>query len=575
MKWIPILVLSFILLVPQTVMAADIHQKIEITINPEGGNYTKMFNIADANNSWLDNRRIWEQFKTDGRIVGEGIIPNPVQINDYENDSGTTKMSIISVKYLDTYDIMSGTSDSYIRLPLAVNTSSYSQNVTMRIKLYAIEGNTYNITDFNYTDVEYSTYASSYLLYSAEGNMSALGDISTQEYTYPSNITNLSVELFYLHLRGPVIAKSTYILLQYVEVPEAKKDPFYVLGTYTNSTGYYYSSGSIKSFQGAPTWSMLARYGMSEDMYSFNIPENHHYYYETKDNVVVSSGQKVYVSFMMPVYSKTQTKMRIYMIAYYGDKYAIAGEHEEIEDLEKGINNIFINYSFTASISGTIEVFAVWVNSTSGDSVYFYSVRDSHSNIKDDDTNAVYYHSSALLFYHLISTITHISFETYHFEGLQEPIIKYNVKYVYSLLDFPILIYKMQMAILTNMIYFLTFGKVDLRFIYTDEFILNIVQGAKAFLQMVANSPIGLFIKTVIDFIVNSAAWWGNWLLQFGLFILNIAAYALFLWPWIVLSRGLILLQEKGVDAMLDYFSSYVDRVTSIMAKLIPAKGVK
>ena len=573
-----IFALIFIVLVPHTVMAEDIHQKVEVTITPKSGNYTKMFNIVDANNSWLDNRKIWEDFRTDGRIVGEGIIPNPVEIHDYENDSGTAKMSVISVKYLDTYDIMSGTSDSYIRLPLAVNTSSYSENITMRIKLYAIEGNTYNITDFNYTDVSYSTYASSYLLYSSEGNMSSLSDVYAQKYSYPSNITNLSIELFYLHVRGPIIAKSTYILLQYIEIPDAKSNPFYLLSTYTNSTGYYYASGQIRSVDGAPSWSMLARYGMSEDVYSTNIPSNHYYYYESSEDLSVSASQKVYVSFAIPAYSsKDDLKLRVVLTAYENN-YQYAYQHIVIKKLEKGINNIFINYSFTASADGTIDKFAIGLNSTQGDDVYFYLVRDSKEKLSDATKGRIFYHASALLNYHLISKTQYISFQQFNFEGLQEPIIKYNVKYVYSLLDFPILIYKFNTMMLTNAIYFLTFGKVDLRYLYSDDFILKMAQGIKngweAFLDMIRNSPIGLFIKTVIDFVVNSAAWWGNWLLQFGLFILNIAAYALFLWPWIVFARGLIALQEQGVDAMLDYYASYVDRITSLMSKFLVRKGV-
>ena len=85
---------------------------------------------------------------------------------------------------------------------------------------------------------------------------------------------------------------------------------------------------------------------------------------------------------------------------------------------------------------------------------------------------------------------------------------------------------------------------------------------------------IGLFAHFIIDFLVNAAVWWANWLLQFGLFVLNVAVYVVFLWPWIVLMRGLILFQKNGVDAMLDYYASYVDKATSIMAKLIPKKGV-
>ena len=574
-----IFALIFIVLVPHTVMAEDIHQKIEVTITPKSGNYTKMFNIVDANNSWLDNRNIWEGFRTDGRIIGEGIIPNPVEIHDYENDSGTAKVSVISVKYLDTYDIMSGTSDSYIRLPLAVNTSSYSGNITMRIKLYAIEGNTYNITDFNYTDVSYSTYASSYLLYSSNGNMSSLSDVHAQEYSYPSNITNLSIELFYLHVRGPIIAKSTYILLQYIEIPDSKPNPFYLLSTYTNSTGYYYASGKIRSVEGAPSWSMLARYGMSEDVYSTNIPSNHYYYYERSEDLSVSVFQKVYVSFAIPVYSsRDNVKLRVVLLAYENN-YDWAYPHIEIKELKKGMNNIFITYSFNISEDGTIDKFAVGLNSTQGDNVYFYLVRDPGEKIKDASRGRVFYHATSLLYYHLISKTQYISFQQFNFEGLQEPKIIYHYHYVYSLLDFPINIYKTGMFVLTNTIYFLTFGKVDLRYLYSDDFILKMAQGIKsgweAFLDMVHNSPIGLFIKTIIDFVVNAAAWYGNWLLQLGLFVLNIAAYGLFLWPWIVLSRGFVLLQEQGVDAMLDYYASYVDRATAVMGKLLgKLKGV-
>ena len=569
MKRIIIFSLLFLLLVPHTIMAEDIHQKIEITINPKEGNYTKMFNIVNANNSWLDNRHIWEGFRTDGRIVGEGIIPNPIQIDDFENDSGVAKMSIISVKYLDSYDVMSGTSDSYIRFPLAVNSSSYSQNITMRIKLYAIEGDNYNITSFNYTDVKYSTYATSYLLYSASANLTNLTDISTQAYTYPTNLTNLSVDIFYLHLRAPIIAKSTYILFQYIEIPDPQPNPLYVLGSYTNSTGYYYANNEMKTLPTNPSWSMLCKYGMSEDIYSFNIPDNKIYTYKESMSMSVSTGQELNISVVFPVYSSEDTTLDISIYIIVTNKHI----YETTEHLSKGINNVFINYTDPISANGTLTEWGINLNSISGDKIFFYGMREPSQAIYCGSDK--YYWATGMFIYHFISPTENITYQQFHFKGIQEPIIKYHYHYVYSLLDFPIAVYKLGMIILTNAIYFLTFGQVDLRYLYSNDFILKMAQGMKAVMDEISNW-IGLFVHIIVDFLVNSAAWWGNWLLQFGLFILNVAAYAIFLWPWIVLARGLVAYQEQGVDAMLDYFSSYVDRVTSLMSKLMSKipKGV-
>ena len=87
---------------------------------------------------------------------------------------------------------------------------------------------------------------------------------------------------------------------------------------------------------------------------------------------------------------------------------------------------------------------------------------------------------------------------------------------------------------------------------------------------------IALALHYVAYILISSAQWWGYWLLRFAQFFLNVVGFIVFLWPWMVLCKGLDLLNENDVDTMLDYFSSYIERITSTFSAIISRlKGVR
>ncbi len=598
-----ILALFFI---PQGVMARNIKQTVTVDIRPlHTDQYKKFFNVVDAGNSFISSKAVWDELNVNGRIVDQGIVPNPLRVLTFDNNSGVGSVSAYEMKYLSSDDILSGASESYIRLPVAVNISSFSMNTHMFIKIYQIDDPNPTVSWKDAYNLGIETYGSVTTYFAEEGNLSDFDNILIENYTYPSNITNLSLSIFYLHYRGPILPQYSYAVLQEIEVPSFTGYPFYLLSTYENKSSYYYARGQGRYTPAAQELGILTHVGMTAGVYSYNIPQSKSYVVARNVSYTIPSQngagtKKFNITLIFPVYSSASTSltMRLYLLFYYqsGNTYSNI-TYEKTFSLNAGISNLFYNATtkvpwwITGGNTANIYRIVLQLYSGSGSDIYLYGMQSPNQIVYYNTTtdpllssNATnetkqnlpfflpkYYYQTNMLYFFFYSPDSEMVINSFNFTGINRPEIIVHKKYVYDLLDLPIFLYKVYWGGDTRMLYFYTFGKVDLRCFFTNQFILNVANKTRYFIDEFINwastSPIGLFVRMTISFLINSAAYFGNLLLQGILFVLNIAAYVFFIWPWIVLSYGIILLQEKGVDAMLDWYRSFTDRITSLMSK--------
>ncbi|MCD6275443.1 MAG: hypothetical protein J7J42_01730, partial [Thermoplasmata archaeon] len=252
-----------------------------------------------------------------------------------------------------------------------------------------------------------------------------------------------------------------------------------------------------------------------------------------------------------------------------------------ILDLKPGINTYHIFYLLDRSENLSFTQIKIHIQGQDG--LYYYGIEKKNANLEFSadlfgDYKPYYYHTSALFFTAL--GYTNYTFVNITVPGIEVPIIHYKKVYVYSILDIPLYVG----ALLTGgigAVAFLTIANLFFPQEVYNAIIHPLVEGAKFLINTVMHyakkgiAIIAPYIKQFVHVAISAFEWFGYWLSNFLVFFFNLMAYGIFLWPWIVFARGLIALQEQGVDAMLDYFSSYVDRVTSVMSKLIGRRWVR
>ena len=647
-------VLIFAMVTP-TVLADETNTKLEFIANPQQGNYTAIVNIADKNNSWLNDI---DKYHAQGRIIDEGIAPSPVELY---NSTQSKHVYALSYGYISSKEIMSGASQIVFRLPLAIK--SDPSQISITTKIYEIQSNLVKIISYNQNGVEIDT----------PGNILEMeGSLQYVKITYPANITynNKSQDLYFLYARvnAPIEPNAYYIV--YTKIHH---NQVYFLAGWENATGYYGINDKQYKLNFTSPLTYMAISGMSSNIYGVKLSKGYYYRITQNKTFNYTANTEAYLNIYFPLYSENSTSTSInvelytpnlhvyvydngqYYINYYtteraatfvvlsnadpanitytwhikandtgrewsgtldtykqtinfpdtdGNNWTYWVTHKN-EDLNKvyvhistGVNNPVSPSSKEISINrildlkpgiNTYHIFhllnrsenlsftQIKIRIQGQDGLYYYGIERKNANLEfstdlSGNYKPYYYHTSALFFIAL--GYTNYTFVNITVPGIEVPIIHYKKVYVYSILD----IFLYVGAFLTGgigAVAFLTIANLFFPQEVYNAIIHPLVEGAKFLINTVMHyakkgiAIIAPYIKQFVHVAISTFEWVGYWFSIFLVFFFNLIAYGIFLWPWIVLSRGLIAFQEQGVDAMLDYFSSYVDRVTSLMSKFI------